>query len=227
VRGARSKGIAIFLLSVLAAPPAQAASDAALIRNLGDAKVDWTSGVITARAGAAADLRLPGPEAARPAAVRRARERAAVKLRQALEKLPLRQGRKPEAKQIDAALGRAEVSAADHQCNGGVLLTLAVSFADLQEAKAVPRKPAPAAPDLVLSVAKMPLEVSPVLLVGAAEVPLGSASYRLGAAPKADKPLTAKRDRAGRLVVPAAKAPPATSLRGARAVIYVRTPGGR
>jgi len=223
VRGARASLIAILLLAV---PPAHAA-ESSLIRPLGDAKVDWTAGMVSARAGAAGDLRLPGPEASRPAAVRLARERAATILREALPKLPLGQGRRPSAKLIDAALDKAEVVATDHQSNGGVLLTLAVRFADLQDMRPGRKKAAAAEPDLVLSVPSMPLEASPVLLVGGAEVPLGSVVYRLGAAPKADKPLAVKRDRSGRLVVPAAKAPETSELRGARAVIYVRTPARR
>jgi hypothetical protein len=233
-------GRAAVALAVLWAAVSAAAAAAAnpLVRPLGRAEVDWSAGVVSARGAAAADLRLPGVEAARPAATREARVRAARVLREALVKLPLRKGKHPSAGLVDAALERASVIAADPQSNGGVLVTLGVRFGDLGEERPAPagkgaRPPEPPAPEVVLSVPSMPLEAMPVLLVGKAEIPLASAVYRLGPAPKGDKPVAARRDRAGRLVVPAGKrggkpALDADSLRGgARAVIYVRAPAGR
>src|SRR5215471_14191788 len=55
--------------------------------------IDWADGTLASSGGAAADLRMPGAELARPGAVRRAREVALTKLRAALVDLPLGGGR--------------------------------------------------------------------------------------------------------------------------------------
>jgi hypothetical protein len=241
-----------------------------LLQVVAQAEVDWEAGSVTARGGAAADLRLPGPEAARPAARRAAEQQAVARLTQALEALPVAGTRHLSPQVIAAVVGRAKARDIDYQSNGGVMLSLGVDFADLatEAEKPVPAAPAPVAkparpgrapaqgkiaatkvpnlerapapapgkpreahpegvasgavvPELLLSVASMPLELAPRLLVGGAEKDLGSAVYRLGEAPRARKAHPAKRDKSGRLVVslPAAEADRAD---GAHAIIYVR-----
>jgi hypothetical protein len=266
-----------FALVVLAAAtpaferPAGAAGKASpLLQTVADTEVDWEAGSVTARAGAAADLRLPGPDAARPAARRAAEQRAVVRLTQALEALPLAGTRHLSPQVIAAVVGRAKARDIDYQSNGGVMLSLGVDFADLateteKSAPAAPaapvakparpghapaqgkiaatkvpdleRAPAPGkpreahpegvasgavVPELLLSVASMPLELAPRLLVGGVEKSLGSAVYRLGEAPRARKAHPAKRDKSGRLVV---SLPPdeAERAEGAHAIIYVRS----
>jgi hypothetical protein len=103
----------------------------ALVRTVAGAEVDWEAGTVTVSAAAAANLRLPGPDAARPAAQRAAEKRAAERLTEALEALPLSAGRKPTAAAVKFAVGRAKVKDVDYQSNGGVLLSLEASFADL------------------------------------------------------------------------------------------------
>ena len=93
-------------LALIAGP----AASPALIRPLAEAEVDWTAGTITVNAGAAADMRMPGPQTARPGAERRARAAATEKLRAALRLLPLRKGQKPTDKEIETALAHAVTS---------------------------------------------------------------------------------------------------------------------
>ena len=111
-----------------------------LVRPLGKVVVDWEEGVVIARAGAAADLRLPGVDAPRLGAVRAARGRAAKELKVALAKIPLGRGRKRVPAALDAALERGQVLEPDYQTNGGVVLALGVQLAHLVEPP-----PAPAA----------------------------------------------------------------------------------
>jgi hypothetical protein len=246
---------------------AQAAKNP-LLQTLAQAEVDWETGSVTVHAGAAADLRLPGPDAARPAARRAAEKQAEARLAEALKLLPLGGSRHFSDRTIAAALPRARAKDIDYQSNGGVTLSYGIDFTDLVvEPEAAPppsasadearppkqrrpggagkltgqrvpdleRAPEPGGksaapgpvvsgeevPEVLLSVASMPLEMAPRLLVSGVERTLGSAVYRMGEAPKARKAHPARRDKQGRLVfsLPAAES---ARLDGAHAIIYVR-----
>ena len=232
---------------ITAAGPARASDKLGpLVRPLGKAVVDWQEGVVTARAGAAADLRLPGVDASRVGAVRAARGKAAAVLQSALAKLPMGAGRKTAPGHIDAALERVQVIEPQYQSNGGVVLAVGVRFDDLgappvsgarchrcqircksgatSGAVAVAKPPAP--PQLVLSIASMPLEVAPTVLARGKPYRLAAAVYRIGRPPRDAAALPVRRDRKGRLVLSGTRAGP-TELEGARALIYVRAPAGR
>ena len=197
------------------------AAEDPLVRALGAAEVDWSKGLIRARAGAAADIRLPGPDATRADAQRRARSFALKILRESLDDLPLGGGRRLDKGAIDGALTRARVLTADYQSNGGVLLELGLSFADLEPARSGKTGEAAQAEALTLAVPSMPLEALPTVVVGKEEVST-AAVYRIGEPPRDVGSLKAKRDRAGRLVVT-----PVKSESGLRArsgvIIYVRS----
>jgi hypothetical protein len=216
------------LSSILAVPVLLLASSAAfaeeprrspLVRPLGKAAVDWGTGLVSARGRAAADLRMPGPEAARADAVRDASIRARETLRLALARLPLGKKRRVAARDLEAALARATIVTAEYQSNGGVFLALGVRFDDLR-----PAAPASAKGDraLVLSVASMPFEAAPVVSAGDREIPLVQAVYRLGKPPRSERAVSARRDRQGRLMVPA-RALADRREAPTRAVIYLRS----
>ena len=95
------KGLAVLSLLILLAP---ARADDKLVRPLGDSEIDWGAGTISAKGGAAADLRMPTAEIARPGAERRARAAALAKLKASLLTLPLRPGGKLSAAELEAAL---------------------------------------------------------------------------------------------------------------------------
>jgi hypothetical protein len=201
-----------------------------LVRPVGKAMVDWEEGVVVARAGAAADLRLPGVDAPRLGAVRAARGRAAKDLKVALAKIPLGRGRKRVPAALESALDRGQVLEPDYQTNGGVVLALGVQLAHLVEPPSAPGATSPAikppartepAPPLVLAVPNMPFEVAPTVVIKGKPHPLASAVYRLGKPPKDVQALTAKRDGKGRLVI--SKPPADLQPSGLRAVIYVRS----
>jgi hypothetical protein len=197
-----------------AAPPQKLGP---LVRPVGKAVVDWEEGVVFARAGAAADLRLPGVDAPRAGAVRAARGKAAKELKVAVAKIPLGKGRKRVPAAVEAALEKGQVLDPDFQTNGGVVLALGVQLAHLVEAPPAQTKAAP----LVLAVASMPFEVAPTVLVKGKPYPLASAVYRLGKPPRDAQAITARRDGKGRLVL--SKPPADLQPAGARATIYVRS----
>jgi hypothetical protein len=204
-------GVARFLSFawLLLAVSAQAKEPASFRRQLGEAEVDWSAGTLTAQAGAAAELRMPHANAARPGAERRARAAAEEKLLGALRELG--QGRNLDEK---AAVARAVVSRTEYQSNGGVVLWLTVRFSDL-----VAAQPA----SLSLRVASMPFAFAPVVAAGGKTASLGFATYR----PAADCPkdaLSARRDGHGRLVLAGAEAKPIDSLAGTAVVIYLEKP---
>jgi hypothetical protein len=210
-----------FLIALAGSAPVLA--DDPLVRSLGGAEVDWGKGLLRARAGAAADPRLPGPDATRADAQRRARERALKILRAALDDLPLGGSRRLNKAAIDGALERVRVLSADYQSNGGVVLELGVAFADLEPGKRPPKPPESGTEDsqLTLSVSSMPLEAMPTVLLGKEEVSR-AAVYRLGEPPKSAGSLRARRDKAGRLVLPAGKSEQET--RAAKGlIIYLRS----
>ena len=124
---ARLSPLLLLVLSALA----QAAAPSAFKRAVAGSEVDWSTGSLTAQAGSAAEMRMPGPNAARPGAERRARAAAEAKLLAALRELGL-------DKPSRTALDHAAVSRIEYQSNGGVVLWLSVRFADLVPAKTAP-----------------------------------------------------------------------------------------
>jgi len=199
---------AAFLLGM----PAQAATPTSLVRPLAGAEVDWSAGTVTASAGAAADMRLPSADAARPGAERRARAAATEKLRAALRLLPMRREARLGELEIKAALGHASIARIEYQSNGGVVLWMQVRFEDLgmsasnASAQAVategparqPAHVAPGAIPIILAVGAMELEVAPMLLADGREIVARSVRYRQGKAP-ADA-VNVRRDERGRLL---------------------------
>lgn len=178
-------------------------------RTLVGAEVDFATGTITAQAGAAADIRMPGPNAARPGAERRARVAAEEKLRVASRELG--QGGAIDPGAVDAAIARAQVARIEYQSNGGVVLWLALRFSDL-----APAKPAPFA--LRTNIA--PLAFSPTVAGAGKAVRVAYATYK----PAKDAPKDARaasRDGKGRLVLDAAEADMIDSFAGRSVVIYL------
>jgi hypothetical protein len=207
-------GIAAPLLAALALVAGPAASPA-LIRPLAEAEVDWTAGTITASAGAAADIRMPGPQTARPGAERRARAAATEKLRAALRLLPLRKGQKPTDKEIETALAHAVTSRTEYQSNGGVVLWLRVGFADLGDSK-----PEPAAGPVLLAAKSMELQARPLALVDGKEVALQRVGFRQGPAPA--EAVHVQVDGQGRMVLGKGKQHTPEQLAVGPVVIYVQ-----
>jgi hypothetical protein len=200
------------LALVLAAP---------LVQTIDGVQVDWSAGMMSASAGAAADFRLPSPDQARPGAERRARAAAEGKLRSAIEALSKASGRTLPESSMTAALARARAGF-EYQSNGGVRLVLQLAFAQLE--------PAPET-----SVAPVTLKISnasparalydlfPTVIQGENEAALGWAVYRVGSPPAGTKVLTARRDRRGRLELSKGdvKAVELSELAGRSAVIYL------
>ncbi len=181
-----------------------------------DAQVDWFAGTVRAQAGAAADMRMPSADQARPGAERRARAAAGRKLREALAVLPLGGGRFLDSKAIDAALEHATTAEVEYQSNGGVVLTLGVSFSDLVPA-------AGAANDaIVLSTDSAVLEVAPALLLGNAEARVGFAVSRQGQPPAKSNATDVRTQKDGRLAVGKNAGLDKSKVAGAQAVIYVQ-----
>ena len=174
--------------------------------------IDWSAGTLSASGGAAADLRMPSVDLARPGADRRARAAALAKLRAALETLPLGGGRKLEAPRVDRALARARVADVQYQSNGGAVVRLELSFADwLDDASP---------PSVALTAAAARLAAAPAARVAGHDVTLGAATYKVGAAPADAHARPAKVDHTGRLTVEG-DANLAEKLARSVAVIYV------
>jgi len=197
--------LAPILLLVLTAL-AQAAESAAFKRTVAGTEVDWSAGTITAQAGAAADIRMPGPNAARPGAERRARAAAEAKLLAALGELGLDKPSKDKTVQEHAAISRIE-----YQSNGGVVLWLSIRFSDLAPAKAAPR---------ALRIASMPFEIAPTLAIEGQDERVAIATYRPAAECPKDA-LQVRRDGKGRLVMPATPRETTDSFAGSAVVIYL------
>lgn len=201
-------------LLALLVQSAEAKEGASLIRTLAEAEVDWQGGILTAQAGAAADIRMPGPSAARPGAERRARAAAQEKLGSALRTLT--QAKPLEDKLLDAALEHAIVARTEYQSNGGVILWLALRFADVS-----PARDTVAAP-LSLTISSMPLTLAPLITAGGAEVRVAYATYSPKSARSAPAgTIAAKLDAKGRLLLPAAESKRLDSFAGAAVVIYL------
>jgi hypothetical protein len=180
-------------------------------------EIDWAEGTVTASGGAASDLRMPSADVARAGAMRRAEAAARARLVAALEAVPLGGGRKPTSQDVARAAGRARLTQSDYQSNGGAVVRVTARFADWLE-------PPPAAePVVVLAVPSAHLAAAPVVKLGARELSLGAASYRVGAPPRDAKALSARADKGGRLLVEGAHkdADLAQKLARGTALIYV------
>jgi hypothetical protein len=145
--------------------------------------IDWEAGTLSVSAGAAADLRMPSVDLARPGALRRANAAAAAKLRAALVDLPLGDGRKLAGAEVDRAVGRARTTDIQYRVE--------LKFGDWLE---TPSPPVVA----TLAVPSIRFGASPMAKIGGQEVRVGAAVYRLGTDKSA---VGAQVDKAGRLVV--------------------------
>jgi len=197
------------ILPIVVAAVVQAAEPTAFKRSLAGCEVDWSTGAITAQAGAAADLRMPGPNAARPGAERRARAAAEAKLQAALRELGLANQSKDKP-----GVDRATVSRIEYQSNGGVVLWLTIRFADVAAAKAAPKP---------LKIPTMPFEIAPTLVAGGKEARVASATYLPCPTPSScpKDAIPARRDEKGRLVLSMPATEGLDSLAGSAVVIYL------
>jgi hypothetical protein len=175
--------------------------------------VDWRAGTLSASGGAAADLRMPSVDLARPGAERRARAAATAKLRIALGALPAGGGHKLDPDRIDRALNRARSVDVQYQSNGGAVIRMEVGFADWLED--------PGAPTMALTVREAHLAAAPRAVVGDREISLGAATYRAGLPPTEAGARAARIDHAGRLVIEGGADLAAKLARGV-ALIYVQ-----
>jgi hypothetical protein len=219
---------------------AYAATPSSLVRPLAGAEVDWSAGTVTASAGAAADMRMPSPDAARPGAERRARAAAIEKLRAALRALPVRGSERLGDKQVDAALSHADTTRIEYQSNGGVVLWVAVRLEELvKNASATPfggfgtdsppllpprASHAPVAATttgpVVLAVGAMSLELTPLLAVGGQEIVARHVRYQQGPPPA--HAISVRRDDKGRLVLSKGSEPTLDLLASGPVVIYLQ-----
>lgn len=202
------------LLSLaLGARVAQSRGDDGPLQEIrGGVTIDWQAGTLGATGGAAADLRMPSVDLARPGAVRRAHAAALGKLRAALATLPLGGGRNLGAAGVDRALGRARTVDTQYQSNGGAVTRLEIHFADWLDDKE-PQT-------VILSAPAMRLGAAPPATVDGREIAIGAATFHLGAPPPGSNAVVAHVDRAGRLVIEHG-AVPAAKLAAGLAVIYV------
>jgi hypothetical protein len=193
--------VAVVAATALAnAALANASGDGSPLREKrGGVEIDWAEGKLAATGAAAADLRMPSAELARPGSLRRARAAALAKLRAALVDLPLGGGRTLPAAQVERALEKARTGAIAYQSNGGALVEVTLRFADWLEGGAAEEPPA-----AVLSVPAMHLAAAPLVKLGAREAAVGAARYRLGAPPDSAHALPARVDKSGRLALDAA-----------------------
>lgn len=187
-----------------------------LVQEEGGAVVNWRRGVVTAAAGAAPDHRTPSAEVARAGAERRARASARARIGEALRKLPLGGGRKLDDMAVGRALERARVATLEYQSNGGVMLTMEVAFGawgapasavakgsgpdggGAEDETTPPHGPAPTA----LSLSEGRLGAAPVVVIGGREVEPSAARYATGAPPPGTpRPVKAKLDKQGRLII--------------------------
>jgi hypothetical protein len=193
--------VVVVVVAVAVLTSVHAGTPVDLIRPLAGAEVDWSAGTVTASAGAAADMRMPSPEAARPGAERRARVAAIEKLRAAVRALPVRGSERLSEKQVEAALGHASTMRIEYQSNGGVVLWVGVSIEDLRgNASATTTTTTTATGSVVLAVGAMPLELAPVMVGGAKEIVARRVSYHQGPPPAGA--ISMRRDDKGRLVLP-------------------------
>ena len=194
-------------------PPSSSLLSADLVDTHAGVTVDWRAGTLSAVGGAAADLRMPSVDLARPGAERRARAAVTAKLRSALGALPAGGGRKLDPDRIDRALNRARTTDVQYQSNGGAVIRMEVGFADWLED--------PGAPTTTLAVHEAHLIAAPRAVVGGQEISLGAATYRVGPAPADAGARAARIDHSGRLVIEGG-ADLAAKLAHGVALIYVR-----
>ena len=157
------------------------------------ADVSWDKGTLAVSAGAAADLRMPSVDLARPGAERRALAAGQAKLRAALAALPLGQGHKLTGPEIDRAVGRARSVDVQYQSNGGAVVRVELKFGDWLDAPDPPVV-------LTLAVKSMRLGAAPTARVGGRDVRIGAATYVMGDAAQKNV-VDAKVDKDGRLVL--------------------------
>jgi hypothetical protein len=96
-------------------------------------QVDWKARILVTVGAAAADLRAPGPDIARIAAARQARERADEKLRQASAELA---GVKASDERLAKPLAEAKVKTT-YSSDGSVEVELSLPLAVLEKALSV------------------------------------------------------------------------------------------
>jgi hypothetical protein len=193
------------------APPSPPSAD--LVDTHDGVTVDWRAGTLSASGGAAADLRMPSVDLARPGAERRARAAATAKLRNALGALPAGGGHKLDPDRIDRALNRARTVDVQYQSNGGAVVRMEVGFTDWLED--------PTAPTTTLTVRDAHLFAAPRAVVGGQEISLGAATYRVGSPPADAGAHAARVDHSGRLVLEGGAELAAKLARGV-ALIYVQ-----
>jgi hypothetical protein len=217
----------VVVVAVVGLPSAHAAKLASLVRPLVGAEVDWSAGTVTASAGAAADMRMPSLDAARPGAERRARAAAIEKLRAALRALPVRGTERLGEKQVEVALGHASTTRVEYQSNGGVVLWVGVRFEDLlgsasstSTSTTTATTTAMTGAAVVLALAAMPLELAPLLVGGGKEVVAGRVRYHQGSPPAGATDV--RRDDKGRLVLPKGSEATIDRLAGRPVVIYLQ-----
>jgi hypothetical protein len=199
---------------LVAASPAGAASPA-LVDTSGGVTIDWGAGTLRASGGAAADLRMPSVDLARPGALRRAHAAAAAKLRAALDALPLGGAAHLAVAEIERALSRARDVDVQYQSDGGALVVAEIRFGDWLQVT-----PEASVAPVALSVAAMHLGAAPSFKLGKHEGRIGAATYAHGAAPRAANARAARVDHAGRLSLEG-PADLAEKLAQGRVVIYV------
>jgi hypothetical protein len=210
------------LALALLSPARVSARDAdPLTATQGGVTVDWQSGTLVAGGGAAADVRMPSVDLARPGAERRARAVAEAKLRSALAALPLGGGQTLKPAEIDRALARARTVDLQYQSNGGAVVRLQVPFGAWLEFAAPDGKTASPEPIATLAVHTMRLAAAPPAKIGGRDVRVGAATYRVGQAPAAANAVAAKVDHGDRLVL-AADGDLAAKLARGLVVIYVQ-----
>jgi hypothetical protein len=185
----------------------------------GGVTVDWAEGTLASSGGAAADLRMPSADLARPGAVRRAREAALAKLRAVLADLPLGGGRTLTSPAVERALARARTGDVQYQSNGGAVARVTVRFSDWIDGDTPPAGTSPA-PVATLLVTSMHLSAAPAIKIGKQEAAIGAAQYRLGAPPAGAGAMRARLDRGGRLLLEG-DAELAAKLARGLVVIYV------
>jgi hypothetical protein len=208
-----ARAVAVAFVAVMIASPAAVVADSTPLRDtLAGTNVAWDKGTLEASAGAAADLRMPSVDLARPGAERRAQAAGQAKLRAALAALPLGQGHKLTAPEIDRAVGRARSVDVQYQSNGGAIVRVELKFGDWLEA------PSPQVV-LTLAVKSMRLAAAPTARIAGRDVRIGAATYLVGDAGRKEA-VDAKVDKDGRLVL-AGDAALADKLARGAVLIYV------
>ena len=214
---------------------AQAATDP-LVQQEPGVVVNWRRGVVSATAGAAPDHRMPSADVARPGAERRARESARARIGEVLRQLPLGGGRHLDDQAVTRALDRARLVDVDLQSNGGAVVTLEVAFGAWEATgttagsspdgggEGTPGSSAPPTADrprLVLSLGEGHLVAAPIIVVGGRELEPSGVRYSNGAAPSSGpRPLKARSDKKGRLMVDGGVSP--AEVAGQPVLIYLQ-----